>query len=108
VWEGGECGEPDLLAACYSHSVELAAKNGARTIAFPAISCGVYGYPIEAAARVALRSVVTALARHESVQRARFVLYTPEIHAVFDARRARLVADLRRELAAAPDHAREP
>jgi O-acetyl-ADP-ribose deacetylase (regulator of RNase III) len=107
VWEGGECGEPDLLAACYGHSVEIAAKHGARTIAFPAISCGVYGYPIEAAARVALRSVVTALARHETIWRARFVLFTPEIHATFEARRARLAADLRRDVATTPERARK-
>src|SRR5450432_950439 len=47
VWQGGRAGEPELLAACYRRSLELAAKHGLATVAFPAISCGVYGYPPE-------------------------------------------------------------
>jgi O-acetyl-ADP-ribose deacetylase (regulator of RNase III) len=55
VWRGGTHGEPDLLASCYRNSLRLAVENGIRTIAFPAISCGVYGYPIEQAAEIAVR-----------------------------------------------------
>ena len=51
VWRGGTDGEPELLASCYRRSLELAAAHGARTVAFPSISTGVYGYPIELAAR---------------------------------------------------------
>jgi O-acetyl-ADP-ribose deacetylase len=61
VWQGGEAGEADLLASCYRRSMELAAAAGARSIAFPAISTGVYGYPLEAAGRIALAT----LRRHE-------------------------------------------
>lgn len=55
VWRGGEHGEPDLLAACYRNSLQLAHAHGISRIAFPAISCGVYGYPIEAAVAIAVR-----------------------------------------------------
>ena len=58
VWHGGERGEPELLASCYRKSLALAVANGARSIAFPAISCGVYGYPIEAATSIAVREVL--------------------------------------------------
>lgn len=53
VWRGGDGGEPELLAACYRNSLDLAAEHKLQSIAFPAISCGVYGYPLESAARVA-------------------------------------------------------
>jgi O-acetyl-ADP-ribose deacetylase (regulator of RNase III) len=57
VWHGGSQGEADLLASCYRRSLEVAEEVGARTIAFPAISTGVYGYPIEEAARIAVDSI---------------------------------------------------
>ena len=57
VWRGGSNGEPELLASCYRSSLQLAAENGVRTIAFPAISCGVYGYPLEEAAVIAVREI---------------------------------------------------
>jgi O-acetyl-ADP-ribose deacetylase (regulator of RNase III) len=60
VWRGGSRGEPELLASCYRRSLEVAAENGVRTIAFPAISCGVYGYPIDAAVEIALRETADA------------------------------------------------
>jgi O-acetyl-ADP-ribose deacetylase (regulator of RNase III) len=61
VWHGGNCGEPALLAACYRHSLELAAAQGIRSLAFPSISTGVYGYPFELAAHVAVNTVRAAL-----------------------------------------------
>jgi O-acetyl-ADP-ribose deacetylase (regulator of RNase III) len=57
VWSGGDQGEPELLASCYRASLELAEANQVRSIAFPAISCGVYGYPVDLAARIAVREV---------------------------------------------------
>lgn len=57
VWRGGDRGEPDLLGRCYGRSLELAAERGARTIAFPGISTGVYGYPKEPAAGIALEAM---------------------------------------------------
>ncbi|NWP75066.1 O-acetyl-ADP-ribose deacetylase, partial [Escherichia coli] len=54
VWRGGGEGEPALLASCYRRCFEIARTNGLRTLAFPAISCGVYGYPIEPATRIAM------------------------------------------------------
>ena len=54
VWQGGDKGEPDLLVACYKNSFDLALQNGVSTIAFPSISTGAYGYPIEAAASIAV------------------------------------------------------
>ena len=55
VWNGGERGEPELLVSCYRESLKLAAGHGLKSIAFPAISCGVYGYPLEQAVRIAVR-----------------------------------------------------
>ncbi len=61
VWHGGTRGEPELLASCYRNSLALAATHGVRSIAFPAISCGVYGYPPEHACRIASREIETVL-----------------------------------------------
>ena len=60
VWQGGHVGEPELLASCYRESLALAAKHAIKTIAFPAISCGVYGYPLEKAVAIAVRACKAA------------------------------------------------
>ena len=65
VWRGGTSGEPELLASCYRRSIEVAGTNGVRTIAFPSISTGIYGYPVELAARVAISTVREALEGRE-------------------------------------------
>lgn len=71
VYRDGRHGEPDLLAACYRNSLALAAENGCKSIAFPCISTGVYGYPIEDAARIAVREVTEFLTqRHRDAEAA--------------------------------------
>jgi O-acetyl-ADP-ribose deacetylase (regulator of RNase III) len=69
VWQGGHAGEDDLLAGCYRESLKLASSVGARTIAFPAISTGAYGFPMERAARIAIDEIVTRLGRHPEIER---------------------------------------
>ena len=69
VWQGGGHGEDALLASCYRESLRLASGNGARTVAFPAISTGVYGYPVPRAARVAVRTVAAEVEAHPSLER---------------------------------------
>ena len=69
VWRGGDRGEDGLLESCYRESLRLAAEHGARTIAFPAISTGVYRFPAARAAGIAVRTVTAGLAEHPSVRR---------------------------------------
>ena len=92
-WRGGESGEASLLAACYRSCLELAATRGFRTIAFPSISTGVYGYPIERAAEVALREVGSRLLQPPptTFDEVRFVLFSAADLAVYRA--ARLALD---------------
>jgi O-acetyl-ADP-ribose deacetylase (regulator of RNase III) len=85
VWHGGDHGEPELLAACHRRAIELAAEHGCRRVAFPAISTGVYGYPVDRAAAVALAATGAALAAQDVVEEARFWLFGPEQHAAFAA-----------------------
>jgi O-acetyl-ADP-ribose deacetylase len=75
VWHGGRDREPELLASCYRESLILAVANQIRTIAFPAISCGAYGYPIDLAAHVALETVYTFLAQDNSIAGVSFVCF---------------------------------
>lgn len=82
IWRGGSSGEPELLASAYRESLRLAADAGARTVAFPAISCGVYGYPVDQAAAIAVREVAAFL---ESDPRLERVTLTCFGKAVFDA-----------------------
>jgi O-acetyl-ADP-ribose deacetylase (regulator of RNase III) len=86
VWRGGKEGEPELLGSCYRRSLEVADGLGARSVAFPAISTGAYGYPPEAAARVA---VETLRGTATEVELVRLV--------AFDQRTLRLYQDLLRE-----------
>lgn len=75
VYQDGNSGEPALLASCYRTALQLAIDNGCRSIAFPAISCGVYGYPMDQAARVALAETITFLLGHAQIERVVFVLF---------------------------------
>lgn len=75
VWHGGNQGEPEALASCYRESIRLAESLGLESVAFPSISTGTFGYPVELAAPIALDAVVAGLATAEHVQLVRFVLF---------------------------------
>ena len=75
VWAGGKRREPELLAACYRTSLQRALENGLKTIAFPAISCGVYGYPLDQAARIAVRETSAFLEKNPQFEKITFACF---------------------------------
>ena len=85
VWSGGDCGEAEILADCYRNSLQLAADNQIETIAFPAISCGAYRYPIAKAAQIALTTTQKFLAENDKLGRVIFAVATDEIFAAYEA-----------------------
>lgn len=78
VWRGGSHGEAELLASCYHRSIEIASEHGLKTIAFPGISTGVYGYPVEQAAPIAVQTVKEATRRHRSITDVIFCCFSEE------------------------------
>lgn len=76
VWHGGTHGEPELLASCYRRCIEVAAGNGIHTLAFPGISTGVYGYPVESAAPIAVAAVRMALRMHPDIEEVIFCCHS--------------------------------
>ena len=90
VWRGGSRNEAELLSGCYRRAIELAHEHGLHTIAFAAISCGVYGYPPEQAAAVAVGAVVQALAGAPSIERVDFVCFEPRVRTAFEGALAAL------------------
>ncbi len=85
VWRGGGSGEDALLASCYQESLDLAGRHGCRTIAFPAISTGIYGFPAERAARIAVAAVRAYLAERDLPERVTFCCFGPASLAVHQA-----------------------
>ena len=85
VWHGGEQGEPELLASCYRRAIELAAEHGCARVAFPAVSTGVYGYPLDAGAAVAIAATREAMEHHPEITEARFWLFGDDAYTAFDA-----------------------
>jgi O-acetyl-ADP-ribose deacetylase (regulator of RNase III) len=83
IWRGGSNDEPELLAGAYRSSLRLADELGARSVAFPAISMGIYGYPPSEGARVAIRTVAEHLGGATEVELARFVLFSEETYDLF-------------------------
>lgn len=83
IWRGGGLGEPELLRSAYERSLHLADQAGARSVAFPAISAGIYGYPVNQAASIALAAVRDGLARAHTAERAVFVLFGPDTFEAF-------------------------
>ena len=84
VWVNGDHGEDDLLASAYRSSMELARTHDAATVAFPAISTGAYGFPLERATRIALREVAAALEAHSMPERVTFVCFDAATAEVYD------------------------
>jgi len=84
VWRGGDQGEPELLASCYRSALRIAASHGFRSVAFPSISTGIYGYPVSLAAPAALATVASFLSTEPVVPlRVRFVLFDPVTFATY-------------------------
>jgi O-acetyl-ADP-ribose deacetylase (regulator of RNase III) len=79
VWRGGTHGEPETLANCYRNSLQVAVENGIKTVAFPAISCGAYGYPVQEAAQIALKTSREFLANDDKIDKVIFVLWGDDI-----------------------------
>ena len=92
VWHGGGRGEDDLLASCYRTSLDLAAAHDCTTVAFPAISCGVYRFPIDRAARIAVRTVADWLATDEQIETVYLVSFGEEIRRAYERAYADIVA----------------
>ncbi len=85
IWAGGDRDEADVLAACYRNSLQLTVERGLKTVAFPAISCGAYGYPIEEAAEVAVECTSRFLRTNASLDRVDFVLTSDAIERAYEA-----------------------
>jgi len=90
VWQGGAQREPDLLASCYRESLALALAHGAARIAFPAISCGVYGYPPQQATRIALRECARFAAAEPKIEKIVFACFGADMLSLYRAELARL------------------
>ena len=84
IWMGGAMDEAQLLASCHRRSLEVAAECGCSSVAFPAISTGVFGYPVELAAPVALSATAETLTDHPEIEVVRFVLFGERSYAIFE------------------------
>ena len=85
VYRDGKHGEPELLASCHRRSLEVALENGAKSVAFPAISCGLYGYPLAEAANIALKTAAEFLRAHADIELVRIVLFDRRTFDAFSA-----------------------
>lgn len=84
IWQGGNHSEPELLAACYRNSLRLAVEQELRTVAFPAISCGVYGYPVDQAAQIAVREVRNFLTSNDRIQTVYLVCFGEDVRQAYE------------------------
>ena len=85
VWHGGGCGEDALLRSCYLNCLRLASENGCRSIAFPSISTGVYHFPLERAAKIAVAAIREYLASHEEIEEVRMVCFDARTQQAYEA-----------------------
>jgi O-acetyl-ADP-ribose deacetylase len=83
VWQGGSRNEPQVLESCYCHSLEEANRKSCASVSFPSIATGAYGYPVDAAAKIAIQSVADLLQKPESVSLVRFVLFDDRTHQAY-------------------------
>jgi O-acetyl-ADP-ribose deacetylase (regulator of RNase III) len=83
VWTGGERGEPELLASCYRSVFRIAHEKGIRSLAFPAISCGVYRFPVDRAVKIAVAETVAELISSDAIQKVIFACFGEEIYRVY-------------------------
>ena len=83
VWRGGKHGEPETLANCYRNSLQVAIENRVKTIAFPAISCGAYGYPVEEAAQIALETTREFLPVSDEIRKVIFVVWGEDVYGAY-------------------------
>ena len=84
IWRGGSVGEAELLASCYRSCMALAAEHGCRSVAFPSISTGVYRFPLDLAAPIAVRAVTECLEAGSCVERVTFVCFSPSVQDAYD------------------------
>lgn len=99
VYHGGKWGEAELLKSAYLESLKLASERSLKSLSFPAISTGTYGYPLEEAAHIALTTTIDYLRTHKNIERVRFVLFGSSTYRTFEGELKRLVQSLReREL----------
>ncbi len=82
-WQGGHAGEPELLAGAYRAAMQLAAEHNLKSIAFPAISSGIYGYPLRPATEIAVRTVQAELAQGSPVETVIFACFSPDVLAAY-------------------------
>jgi O-acetyl-ADP-ribose deacetylase (regulator of RNase III) len=91
IYRDGNHGEPQLLESCYKNSLKLASSKGIKSIAFPSISTGAYGYPMEDAAEIALRTAMDYLKEHNDIELIRFVLFGEEAYGVYEKKLRQLL-----------------
>jgi O-acetyl-ADP-ribose deacetylase (regulator of RNase III) len=85
IWSGGTSGEDDLLAGCYRNSLALVSQHGLKSVAFPAISCGIYGFPIDRAAPIAVREIREFLAENSEIERVLAVCFGSDVYEAYCA-----------------------